>query len=170
MTAQQAVDRRPRVAWAPFDAREVRDLYDDYAVHLGDGDYESWLSLFVDDATYMVLARENVERGLPLATIRCDSRGMLADRLDALVSTQFHVRRITRHMITAVRAVGHGDGSLETTANFLLVETLPDEPTRIHSAGTYEDRIVRTADGLRFASKTAIYDSPLVPTSIIVPL
>ena len=51
-----------------------------------------------------------------------------------------------------------------------LVETLPDEPTRVHCAGSYADRIVMTDAGLRFAAKSAIYDSPLVLTSIIVPL
>jgi 3-phenylpropionate/cinnamic acid dioxygenase small subunit len=158
------------VGWGSFDAEQVRALYDDYAAFLDDGDYESWMSLFVDDATYVVVARENIERGLPLATIRCDSKGMLADRIDALTTTQFHVRRTTRHLITAIRPVDHVDGQLETTCNFVVVETLPDEPTRIHSAGSYSDRVVDTDRGLRFAAKTSIYDAALVQTSIIVPL
>ena len=170
MTARAAARTRARVGWGTFDAQAVHDLYVDYAAFLDDADYESWLDLFVEDATYMVIARENIERGLPLATIRCDSRGMLADRIDALRTTQFTTRRITRHLVTAIRPVDLVDDALEATANFLLVETLPDEMTHVHSAGSYADRIVTTADGLRFASKTSIYDSPLVLTSIIVPL
>lgn len=146
------------------------ELYDDYAALLDDGQYEEWLDLFVADASYMVTARENIERGLPLATIRCDSRAMLADRIDALTSTQFFARRIARHMITAIRPIAVDTRSVDVTANFVVFETLVDEATRVHSAGTYADQVVVTDEGLRFASKLAIYDAPLVPTSMIVPL
>jgi salicylate 5-hydroxylase small subunit len=162
--------KQARVAWADVDGGATRDLYDDYAALLDAADYESWLDLFVQDATYVAVARENIERGLPLATIRCDSRAMLADRIDAVMHTQFFARRITRHMISAIRPVRTGHGSVETTANFVVIETLVDETSRVHSAGSYSDRIVRTAAGLRFAAKVAIYDAPLVPTSLIIPL
>lgn len=159
-----------RVPWGAFDAGEVRDLYDDYAALLDDSDYSSWLELFDESATYVVTARENVERGLPLATIRCDSRGMLADRIDALVTTQFYARRIARHVITAIRPVGVDDDTLHTTANFVLVETIEDASSGLHSAGSYADVIVRSDGALRFLHKMAIYDAPIVPISIIVPL
>lgn len=157
---------RARVPWGSFDADDVRALYDDYAAALDAGDHAAWLDLFVDDASYVVVPLENVERGLPLATIRCDSRGMLADRVDALVTTQFLARRVTRHLITAVRPVGAGGDRLETTANFLLAETIDGADTRIQCAGTYDDVIVCTPGGLRFAGKRAIYDAALVPTSM----
>jgi 3-phenylpropionate/cinnamic acid dioxygenase small subunit len=169
-TATVAAPAAKRVPWATFDPYAVRDLYDDYAVFLDAGDYDSWLELFDKSASYTAIARENVERGLPLATIRCDSRGMLADRIDALVSTQFYARRITRHLITAIRPVGVDAGRLHTTANFVLVETIEDESTRIQSAGTYADVISLAGGDLRFVEKRAIYDAALVPTSIIVPL
>ncbi|MEO7398490.1 MAG: aromatic-ring-hydroxylating dioxygenase subunit beta [Ilumatobacteraceae bacterium] len=161
---------RARVPWSDIAADDVRDLYDDYAILLDQSDYDAWLELFVEDATYMVVALENVERGLPLATMRCDSRAMLADRINAIVNTQFFARRLTRHLITAVRPVRTEPGSVETTANFVVVETLVDEMSTLHSAGSYADRIVRTEHGPRFAMKSAIYDAPLVPTSLIVPL
>lgn len=170
MTVSVATRAAKRVPWATFEPNTVRELYDDYAAFLDAGDYDSWLELFDETATYTVTARENVERGLPLATIRCDSRGMLADRIDALVTTQFHARRITRHVITAIRPVGIDGDRLHTSANFVLIETIEDESTRIQSAGTYDD-VMTVIDGeLRFVEKRAIYDAPLVPTSIIVPL
>jgi 3-phenylpropionate/cinnamic acid dioxygenase small subunit len=166
------VRARPQVGradWGSFGAEPVRELYDTYAALLDDGDYPAWLDLFVDEASYMVIARENVERGLPLATIRCESRGMLADRLDALTATQFYARRFTRHLVTAVRPVDTGDGWLATTANFVIVETVEGETSMVHSAGGYRDRIVAREGELRFLEKTAVYDAALVPTSIIVP-
>ena len=161
---------RPRVGWGQFEAAAVAALYDDYAALLDAGEYREWLELFVAEATYMVVSRENVERGLPLATIRCDSRAMLTDRVDAIIGTQFFDRRITRHMITAVRPVSLDAATLGTTANFVCVETLVDEHSMIHSAGSYDDCIVAVEGILRFSSKIAIYDAPLVPTSLIVPL
>lgn len=158
---------RSRVPWRSFAADEVRSLYDDYAAALDAGDHAAWLDLFVDEASYVVVPLENVERGLPLATIRCDSRGMLADRIDALVTTQFVARRVTRHLVTAVRPVGGEAHRLETTANFLLAETIDGADTRIQCAGTYDDVIVATPGGLRFSSKRAIYDAALVPTSMV---
>jgi 3-phenylpropionate/cinnamic acid dioxygenase small subunit len=161
---------RARVPWGTFVADEVRTLYEEYAATLDAADYGAWLDLFVDDATYIVTARENVERGLPLATIRCDSKGMLADRIDALVTTQFHARRLGRHFVTAIRPVASNEMALETTANFLLVETIDGEDSRVQSVGSYADVIVPTAAGLRFVAKCAIYDAALVPTSVVVPL
>jgi salicylate 5-hydroxylase small subunit len=159
-----------RVPWAPFDAEAVRELYDDYAAFLDAPDFVAWLELFDEAASYTVTARENVERGLPLATIRCDSRDMLADRIDALVSTQFHARRITRHVVSAIRPVGFDGDRLHTSANFVLVETIDGGSTTIQSAGTYDDFIATVGGELRFVEKRAIYDAALVPTSLIVPL
>ena len=87
-----------------------------------------------------------------------------------LTSTQLFARRLVRHIVTAIRPVGGDTSSLHVTANFVVLETLVDEQTKVHSAGAYRDRIVATADGPRFAEKEAVYDAPLVPTSLIVPL
>jgi salicylate 5-hydroxylase small subunit len=170
VTSTIATGAAKRVPWAPFDAHAVRDLYDDYAAFLDAADFAAWLGLFDESATYTVTARENVERGLPLATIRCDSRDMLADRIDALVSTQFHARRITRHFITAIRPVGVDGGRLHTSANFVLMETIDGGSTAVQSAGTYDDLVATVGGELRFVEKRAIYDAALVPTSLIVPL
>jgi 3-phenylpropionate/cinnamic acid dioxygenase small subunit len=169
VTVAHAV-RQPRVPWQDITSADVHALYDDYAALLDSADFVDWLDLFTDDAAYLVVARENVERGLPLATIRCDSRDMLADRIDAVIDTQFFARRITRHMISAIRPVKTEVGYVETTANFVVVETLVDEASAVHSAGSYADRIVLVDGALRFSAKTAIYDAPLVPTSLIIPL
>lgn len=170
VAASMSARSAKRVPWAPFDVEAVRGLYDDYAAYLDAGDYASWLELFDESASYTVTARENVERGLPLATIRCDSRDMLADRIDALVTTQFYARRITRHVVTAIRPVGVDDDRLHAAANFVLVETIEGGASHVQSAGTYDDVIATVAGELRFVEKRAVYDAALVSTSLIVPL
>lgn len=156
--------------WGDVDSEAVRSLYDDYAHHLDRGEFDRWLELFTEGATYQAVARENHERGLPLATIRCDSRDMLADRIDAVVETQFYARRLIRHFTSALRPAGRDGAALATTANFLVVETLLDEGSQVHSVGEYRDVVVLDGDELRFAAKVAIYDAPLVPTSLVIPL
>jgi 3-phenylpropionate/cinnamic acid dioxygenase small subunit len=149
--------------------QHVRDLYDDYATCLDDGDLDGWVDLFTDDAQYLVVARENWARGLPLATLRCDGRGMLVDRALTVRTTQFYAPRVMRHFVTGVR-IGGADSGLACTANFLVTEAIEMEPARIHLTGQYRDTVVATPDGLRFARKVAIYDGALVETSLIVPV
>lgn len=152
------------------DRTAIRDLYDDYAFLLDEGDYDAWLELFTHDCDYRVVARENWERGLPLATVRCDSRAMLADRVDAIRTTQFYAARMMRHFVSAVRPAGGDSRATAVTANFLVTETLADEPARVHSVGQYRDHIVADGDDLRFAQKLAIYDAAMVLTSLVIPL
>ena len=157
---------------APIDRERVRALYDDYVHFLNSGDLEQWLELFAEDCSYRVVSRENHAQGLPLALIRCDSRAMLADRIAAIRSTQFFVPRIVRHFVSGLRVSRAGTEGLEVAAQFLVVESLEHEPPRIHSVGEYRDRVIeRMPDGeLCFVSKWAIYDSPVIQTSLVAPL
>lgn len=158
------------MATTAVDRGAVRDLYDDYS-HLLDAErYEEWLDLLTPECDYRVISRENLERGLPLATMRCDSRDMLADRIQALCETQFFARRIMRHFVSAVRIDSVDGERMRTTANFLVTETIVEEPSVVHCVGQYRDELVIDAGALRFVSKTAVYDAPLIRTSLVVPL
>ena len=148
---------------------DVRELYDEYAFRLDEGDLDGWVDLFTPDAQYLVVARENWARGLPLATMRCDGRGMLADRAHTIGHTQFFAPRVMRHFVSGVRIVG-GDDGLATVANFLVTEALELEPARVHMTGQYRDVVRFTPDGARFGRKVAVYDGALVETSLVYPV
>ena len=45
-----------------------------------------------------------------------------------------------------------------------------DDLTRIQNAGKYLDLVVRTPEGLRFQEKICVFDSVLVPNSLIYPV
>ena len=60
------------------------------------------------------------------------------------------------------------DRALE--ANYAVFETLIDELTRVFNVGRYIDRIIHEAGQLKFAEKHCVYDSLLVPNSLIYPL
>ena len=42
---------------------------------------------FTDDAIYRIIPRENFEHGLPIATLHCESKGYLQDRVVAIRQT-----------------------------------------------------------------------------------
>jgi salicylate 5-hydroxylase small subunit len=124
--------------------------------------FDEWVELFTDDCLYLVIARENVERGLPLATIRCESKGYLKDRVVAVRETSMYAPRSQRHVIGA--PLQDDDGAW--AASYAVFQTLHDEHTQVFSTGRY---VARVHDG-RFAELRVIYDSTLVPNSIVKPL
>jgi len=75
-----------------------------------------------------------------------------------------------RHHITNVSAEDlHGD-ELKVKANYTVIQVLQDELPQILSTGRYLDQVVREHGVLRFKQKRVIYDSVLVPNSLIYPL
>lgn len=150
---------------------ELEALYNRYAQLLDDGPLERWPDLFTEHCSYRVIPRDNHDAGLPLAIIRCDSRDMLRDRVRAVQETIMHEPRYLRHHITNVSASLSEDGPINVVAHYSVIEVLPDELPRILSVGRYLDVVVRSADGaLRFLEKQVVYDSVLVPNSIVYPL
>ena len=123
---------------------------------------DEWVELFADDCLYIVIPRENVERGLPLAAIRCESKGYLKDRVVAVRETAMYAPRSHRHVIGLSRA--QDDGTV--TASYAVFQTLRGEPSTVFSTGRY---VARISDG-RFAELHVIYDTDLVDNSIVKPL
>jgi salicylate 5-hydroxylase small subunit len=149
---------------------ELEDLYTRYASALDDGPLDAWPDLFVEDCLYLVIPRDNFDQGLPLAIMRCESRGMLMDRVHAVQETIMHEPRYLRHHITNVLATQDED-TLSVTAHYSVIEVLHDELPKILSVGRYLDLVVRDANGeLRFKEKRVVYDSVLVPNTIVYPL
>ena len=80
---------------------ELEALYADYVACLDDGDYDAWPEFFTDTCLYKIVPRENYEQNLPLATMRCESKGMLQDRVYAVKETSMFGPRALRHLVSA---------------------------------------------------------------------
>ena len=160
---------------SPRDLRaELEAFYADYAETLNDEAFEAWPAFFTERAFYQITSRENFERNLPIGLWRCESRGMLEDRVVAIRQTAYYGPRSIRRMVSGVRAQGWGEGekrgTLKASASYLAVETLPDELTRVFNAGKYVDELVVENGALRFASRICVYDTLLIPNTLIYPL
>jgi len=148
----------------------VEQLYADYAACLDEERFEDWPEFFSDPCLYKIVPRENFERGLPLATWLCESKGYLADRVTAIRKTAVYAPRYVRRVVSGIRVLGWTDAVLEVRASYLAVETLQDELTRVFNAGQYRDKLVVDGGKLKFREKLCIFDSILVPNSLIYPL
>jgi 3-phenylpropionate/cinnamic acid dioxygenase small subunit len=114
--------------------------------------------------------RENWERDLPIALMLCESKGMLRDRVTAVRNTSVYAPRTFRHLIAQFRIQPETPERIHVRANYVVLQTLVDDLTRIQNAGKYIDLIERTAEGLRFREKICVFDSVLVPNSLVYPV
>lgn len=149
---------------------EIEALYADYAEALDDKALERWPDFFTEECLYKLVPRENWERDLPIALMLCESKGMLRDRVNAVRNTALYAPRTFRHLIGQFRIKPETPEGIRVRANYVVFQTLVDDLTRIQNAGKYIDLIVRTPEGLRFQEKICVFDSVLVPNSLIYPV
>jgi len=145
----------------------------DYCHVLDDGDLQDWPEFFTEDALYNITARENFDADLPVGLVYCEGKGMLRDRAFAIANTAMFAPRYLRHYVTNVRIVAiHPDGAIEATANYILLETLHDNPQpTIHQAGSYRDIFLRQADGrLLLRKRICVYETLIVPNALVLPV
>ena len=149
----------------------LEDLYARYARALDDGPLQDWPGLFTEECSYTIVPRDNYDQNLPLAIMRCESRAMLEDRVAAVQSTIMFEPRYLRHHITNINVTNQQAERLTVTANYSVIEVLTGELPKILSTGRYLDVIVADDTGQhRFAEKQVVYDSVLVPNTIVYPL
>ena len=145
-------------------------LYADYAQAVDSGDWDLWPEFFVDECSYRLVPRENHERGLPLATLSFESKGMLKDRVYGIRETLFHDPYYQRHVVGAPLVRAASPGRIECEANYAVLRTKLDHLSTVFNVGRTIDVVVDTPAGLKFASRTVVYDSEMIPNSIIYPI
>lgn len=158
----------PRIAFDDYQA--LTRLYADYEAAVDSGKWDLWPEFFTESCVYRLQPRENFERGFPLATLSFDSKGMLKDRVYGIQETLFHDPYYQRH-VTGQPIVRRAEADrFECEANYAVFRTKLSEPSTVFNVGRYLDVVVRTPDGLRFAARQCIYDTEMIPNSIIYPI
>ena len=148
----------------------VETLYAEYVGCLNEERFEEWPEFFVEACLYKIVPRENFERGLPLATWLCESKGYLKDRVVAIRKTSVYAPRAIRRIVSGIRLRGCSGDALEVRADYAAFETLLDDLTRVFNVGVFHDLIVSEDGRLKFRQKICVFDSVLVPNSLIYPL
>lgn len=148
----------------------LQRLYAAYGAAIDANDWDTWVSLFTEDCDYRVQPRENHERGMPLSTLALLSRGMLQDRAYGIRETLFHDPYYQRHVISAPLVESVADGVIVAQANYAVFRTKLSQETTVFNVGRYLDRVRITPEGLRFQQRHCIYDSEMIPNSLIYPI
>jgi len=145
-------------------------LYADYAAAIDTEDWDKWVNMFTEECVYKVQPRENYERGLPLATLSLLSRGMLRDRAYGIEETLFHDPYYQRHVVGMPRIISSDGEVIRCEANYAVFRTKLSQETTVYNVGRYLDQVRITADGLKFESRLCIYDTEMIPNSLIYPI
>jgi salicylate 5-hydroxylase small subunit len=148
----------------------IARLYADYAQAVDSGDWDLWPEFFTDDCIYKLIPRENYERGFPLATLLFESKGMLKDRVFGIRETLFHDPYYQRHIVGTPLIRSVTPDRFESEANYAVFRTKLSQESTVFNVGRYIDTIVRTSEGLKFSSRQCVYDSEMIPNSIIYPI
>ena len=145
-------------------------LYAGYARAVDSGDWDLWPGFFTDTCVYRLVPRENHERGFPLATLSFTSKGMLKDRVYGIKETLFHDPYYQRHIVGTPVVRSLDAGSFRCEANYAVFRTKLSDASTVFNVGRTLDTVVRTPEGFKFASRECIYDSEMIPNSIIYPI
>ena len=149
----------------------LSQLYARYGAVVDAADWDGWVEMFTEDCRYKLQPRENHERGFPLATLAFEGQGMLKDRVYGIRETLFHDPYYQRHVIGAplVHRVDEA-GVIHCEANYAVLRTRLSKESTVFNVGRYIDEVVRTPAGLKFASRLVVYDSEMIPKSLIYPI
>src|SRR6202046_5248147 len=152
-----------------IDRDALRDFYGDYYTVLDDVRLEEWPAFFTEDCLYRVIPRENFEAGFTLSTIYAESRGMLIDRVMGVMRTQMYAPRYYRRFPGPVRIVSRDGDSVRTRHNLLVVQTLIDKQTEIVLSAICHDVLVPDEGYIRLRERIVVFDSEMIPNSLIYP-
>lgn len=154
-----------------FELRDkIQDLLTEYVGRIDNDELESWLDLFLEDASYRIVPRENVEQELPGAIMLCENKNMIRDRVALLRKANKYNIHTDRHMISAVRIREAGDGEWAVETNYAVFQTDQEGVSQLFSVGVYRDRVVVVDGVARFKEKLVIVDTYGIPSLLAVPL
>jgi salicylate 5-hydroxylase small subunit len=148
----------------------VHDLYADYARCVDDTRYEEWPDFFTEDCLYRIVSRENYDAGLLMSALALESKAMLRDRVYGMTKTMFHAPYLQRHIVSLPRIVSESSEGIVAEANYLVIRTKLDSYSEVFNAGRYVDTIVSEDGRLKFKKRICIFDSELVPNSLVYPI
>ena len=148
----------------------IQQLYANYSSAVDSGQWDLWPEFFTEQCVYKIQPRENHERGFPLSTLSLTSKGMLKDRVYGISETLFHDPYYQRHVVGAPVVRKVEQGRIFSEANYAVFRTKLDKESTVFNVGRYLDIIVQTPEGFKFEERLCIYDSEMIPNSIIYPV
>ena len=152
----------------------VEDLTHAYVHCIDEDKLEEWPSFFATECLYTVMPRENLDQGLPIALISCDSQGMLSDRVTAHRRANIYGPHFYRHQVSSLLLTAQDDGSIAARSNYVVFRTWADViqygSTEVYSVGMYRDKIVFENEQPKFKERLVIVDTCRIDSLLVTPL
>ena len=95
---------------------------------------------------------------------------MLRDRVYGIKETLFHDPYYQRHVVGAPVVRRVEAGRIYSEANYAVFRTKLSGESTVFNVGRYLDEIRRESGVLKIVSRLCIYDSEMIPNSLIYPI
>ena len=152
----------------------IDDLNAAYAECVDSDRLEDWPNFFTEPCLYQIIPRENRDAELPQAIVRCDSQGMLKDRIVAHREANIFGPHAYRHIIGRAHIVKEESDVIDARTNYAVYRTWLDNvnygKSELYSVGEYFDRIVVTDGVAKLAERTVVIDTSRIDSLLVTPL
>lgn len=142
----------------------------DLAFCIDDGPIDRVPAFFAEKSLYLVIPKREHALGRQVGFMRCESRGMLEDRLAAMKTGNIYEPHQYRHVLGNVVVDGEANGVVSMRTPFMVVRTAQDGMADIFAAGRYEDEIATAGGGFEIRQRIAVLDSHRIDTLLVLPL
>ena len=149
---------------------DLVQLYSQYAAAVDEAQWDRWIACFVEDCSDKIQPRENFERGFPLCTLALLIKNMLKDRIYGIQETLYHDPYYQRHVVGLPVVREQSGDTLIAEANYAVFRTKLSGESTVFNVGRYLDEIRRESGVLKIVSRLCIYDSEMIPNSLIYPI
>lgn len=145
----------------PFTRSEIEDLLFEEAALLDDWKLEEWLSLFTDDARYLVPSTDLPKGAPPEGNLFyiSDDRFRMGERVKRLMKKAAfaeYPRSKTRHLVSNVRILAQNNQECRVSAAFITNRSKGGVTDTF--IGSSEYSLVRQDDVIRISSKRCTLD------------
>lgn len=157
----------------PLDAvkrNEIEELIYEYCQIVDNGDITKWPDFFTDNGSYYVYARDNYDRGLPVAFIMDDHKGKIKDRVTLIEKIWTYNFVYQRHQVSNILIKETEDHKLSCSANFSIYTTTREGKTDLFAVGRYEDILVFEDNKPKIEQRKVILDTYTLPSYFVYPL
>jgi 3-phenylpropionate/cinnamic acid dioxygenase small subunit len=149
---------------------DAQELYFRYAECLDGGRLQQWPEFFLDACVYRITTPHRLRLGPEEDFVSLRSAASLRDHIVAIGQSEDYEPHAQRHTISNFRIQAASEGELRVQANFQVLRTFPERPTELFASGCYQDRIAVSNGRLNFREKICVFDSEVLPGSLIYPI
>ena len=148
----------------------IEEFLSDYAHCIDDGRVEAWPGFFTEDGFYQVISRESFEAGHPIGVMRCDGRGMMEDRVEAMQRANIFEPHVYCHIVGRPQIRVESPDVYSARTNFSVIRTMQDGGSERFATGKYLDTIVFEDNAPKFKARRVVLDSRRVDVLLVLPL